>query len=399
MDVPSKRMTGIPLPSGEKAIGLLSGPSAAGTNILAITRNQNAHSSSVFQISVDNKATLLFTQPGAIATSAQASFKSGVMVYSLQSSTEPGDLWRAQLSHGSPQKMTGNGAGFDAVNLATARVVEWKGADGVARKAALLLPANYRPGEKLPLVVWSYGGEKGSDFIDTYGFWGPGNFDMQVLATRGYAVLSPDLPINIGSPMHDIFTGTMNAVDELVSEGIADPDRMAIMGQSYGSYSTLSTITQTTRFKAAVISSVLVPDLMTDYLYMSPNGQGVATDGVEHGQIRMGATPWENPGRYIDNSPIWKFDRIETPLLMALGTEDGATNFDGANGTFVALQRLGKEAEYRLYQGEGHGFLQPEDVMDWWNRRIAFLDEKLGVVRDHDGMMLMPATRGNEKSK
>src|SRR6185436_7956731 len=206
---------------------------------------------------------------------------------------------------------------MDRYRLGTARVINWKTADGQELRGALLLPTAYRAGLRVPLVVWVYGGTMGSTTANTFGLAGSSPaFNMHVLATRGYAVLFPDAPIRPGTPMADLMRAVMPGVDAAIEQGYADPDRLAVMGQSYGSYNVLSIITQTNRFKAAVITgAVLHPDLATDYLR--------ATGYYEKGQGNMGATLWQNRARFVDNSPLYAFDRIQTPLLIGQGERDG----------------------------------------------------------------------------
>jgi dipeptidyl aminopeptidase/acylaminoacyl peptidase len=137
----------------------------------------------------------------------------------------------------------------------------------------------------------------------------------------------------------------------VIELGIADPDRLAVMGQSYGSYSVLALLVQTTRFKAAVITAVVESDILAGYLYMNNDG----TDGTgyyEEGQGGMGGTPWQYPNRYYDNSPVYQFEKVETPLLMEHGTMDSLPLW-WPDSTFVALRRLGKKVQYANYAGEG----------------------------------------------
>lgn len=121
----------------------------------------------------------------------------------------------------------------------------------------MLLPAGYKEGIRYPLVVITYGGSYLSDYVNHFGFWGTmPSFNMQVLATRGYATLYPDAPLRKGAPLKDLASTILPGVNKVIELGIADPDRLAVMGQSYGSYSTLALIVQTNRFKAAIISAV-----------------------------------------------------------------------------------------------------------------------------------------------
>jgi dipeptidyl aminopeptidase/acylaminoacyl peptidase len=207
---------------------------------------------------------------------------------------------------------------------------------------------------------------------------------MQVLATRGYAVLFPDTPLRQGMAMADLLRTVMPGVDAAIEQGFADPDRLAVMGQSYGSYSTLALIAQTTRFRAAIITAaVLHPDLLADYLR--------SIGYYERGQGNMGGSIWEQRQRYLDNSPLLLFDRIETPLLIGQGERDG--DLVPANAIFTALQRLEKPVEYRLYGDEGHVITSAANVLDFWRRRLEFLAEHLDVALDATGAVLFSGGR------
>jgi dipeptidyl aminopeptidase/acylaminoacyl peptidase len=219
---------------------------------------------------------------------------------------------------------------------------------------------------------------------------------MHVLATRGYAVFYPDSPLRTGRTMTDLMQTVMPGVNAVIEQGYADPDRLAIMGQSYGSYCTLSIIAQTTRFKAAIITAaVLNPDLYADYLQMSPEGAGASTGYYEHGQGNMGGTPWLYPERYRENSPLFLFDQVETPLLIGQGEKDG--RLIASDTTFVALQRLGKEVEYRIYEGEGHVITQTPNVLDFWKRRLDFLAEHLDLTLDGSGRIVFDGERAKSR--
>ncbi len=280
-------------------------------------------------------------------------------------------------------------ADWDRYELGNARVIEWTTNDGQPLRGALLLPAGYRAGMRLPLVVWVYGGEMGSNAVTRFGFDGSAVFNMHVLATRGYAVLYPDAPVREGMAMADLLRTVMPGVDAAIAQGYADPDRLTVMGQSYGSYSTLALITQTTRFKAAVITAaVLHPDLFTDYLR--------AIGYYEHGQGNMGGSIWQFPDRYAANSPLFRFDRIETPLLIGQGERDG--DLVPAKAIFAALQRLGKPVEYRLYPGEGHVITQRRNVLDFWTRRLEFLAEHLGLATDSSGSVIFQGDRAASRA-
>jgi dipeptidyl aminopeptidase/acylaminoacyl peptidase len=255
----------------------------------------------------------------------------------------------------------------------------------------LVLPPTYKAGQKLPMILLIYGGGLGSRSLEEFGGFGSDAlYNMQILALQGYAVLYPDIPLRAGHPMRDIYTNTTEAADAAIAQGYADPDRLAVMGQSFGAYSVLSTIVQTTRFKAAVMTAAINdPDLITTLLSITPAGQEylLGFDFFEHGQGNMGVSLWEDPQVYIRNSPIYGFDKITTPLLIGGGADDHSLT--GALQTFSALRRLGKPVEYRLYQGERHVIQGKANVTDFLERRADFLARYLNVARDSSGTVVM----------
>jgi len=268
-------------------------------------------------------------------------------------------------------------ADLDRYALGRARLIHWRSTHGEPLAGTLLLPPGHEPGERLPLVVWVYGGNRGSRAINRFGLWGAAaNLNMHVLATRGYAVLYPDAPLRTGRTTDDLEATTLPGVNAAIEGGWADPERLAIMGQSYGSLNTLALLTRTDRFRAAVITAaVLHPDLFADYLG--------ATGYWEQGQGDMGGTIWEVPDRYRDNSPLFDFPRIDTPLLIGQGALDG--DLVPAEAIYAALERLDKPVEYRLYAGEGHVLNRRANVIDFWERRLEFLARHLDLAVEADG--------------
>ncbi|WP_235911405.1 S9 family peptidase [Croceibacterium soli] len=282
------------------------------------------------------------------------------------------------------------------VRFGQAQTINWRNAEGQELAGALLLPPTYRPGQRLPLVVWVYGGKMGSEAVDLFGFAGSGDpmANMQLLATRGYAVLFPDAPQRVGQPLADLVANVIPGVDALVAQGIADPTRVAAMGHSYGGYSVLALLTHSDRFRAAVITSPGHPDLLAMTLRLNDNGNS-GERWTESGQGLMGVHYWQDPDLYRRNSPIHFFDRIRAPLLIGQGALD-TIGPDGANATFVALRRLGQPVEYRVYEGEGHSLYRPASIIDFWNRRLEFLAEHLDIARDEMGRVILD--RSNVRS-
>ena len=210
--------------------------------------------------------------------------------------------------------------------------------------------------------------------VNRYGAAGSEHYNMQLLASRGYAVLLPDSPLAVGSPMHDLPKMILPAVDKTIEMGIADPDRLGVMGSSYGGYSALALLIQTTRFKVAVMD-VGFGNLSSNYGVMLKNGMPFGVGWSEEGQGRMGGPPWQYPERYMQNSPVFYLNKIETPLLISHGGMD-LSPFH-SDEIFVGLRRLGRKVVYVKYENEGHGIEYYSNKIDYWNRVIEWFRSHL----------------------
>ena len=118
---------------------------------------------------------------------------------------------------------------------------------------ALLLPASYNPGRRYPLIVYPYPRDARSNDVYRYGLVGDRNENMQIFASRGYSVLAPDAPIRESDQMHSLAEIILPGVDRVIEMGIADSSRLGVIGHSWGGYTVLSLLVQTTRFKAAIM--------------------------------------------------------------------------------------------------------------------------------------------------
>ena len=156
------------------------------------------------------------------------------------------------------------------------------------------------------------------------------------------------------------------------------------MGHSFGGYSTLALLVETNRFHAAIDASGFA-DLITNYAAMRRDGTAFGISIAEQGPGSLGGTPWTVRDRYIANSPVFYLDRIETPLLILQGGEDVTVDPFLAGELFVDLRRLGKEAEYARYDGEGHSplYWSYANQVDFCNRVIAWFDMYLKPAPKH----------------
>lgn len=300
------------------------------------------------------------------------------VAYCAQDAQRDEEVWVTGIDFAKSTQLTHINPQLERYVMGAARLIEWRGPAGERLQGALLLPAGYEAGKHYPLVVYPYGGAFRSVNVNRFGLMGSGVENMQLLATRGYAVLLPDAPLHVGTPLQDLATTVLPGVDKVIAMGIADPDRLGVMGQSYGGYCTLALIVQTTRFRAAVMRAGQ-GDLISMYGSMEKSGFAHFIEWSEKGQGEMGGTPWKFRNRYIENSPIFNLDKVETPLLIIHGGADSVVPVYLADEVFVGLRRLGKEVEYAKYEGEDHAerLWSYANQTDYLTRMIAWFDKHL----------------------
>jgi dipeptidyl aminopeptidase/acylaminoacyl peptidase len=259
-------------------------------------------------------------------------------------------------------------------------ILSWKDSkSGEPRRGSLMLPPNHKPGDRHPLILWVYGNYPGSKAKNAFGFTAS-PFNMQFFASHGYAVLYPDAPMGVGSPLEDLAAAVLPGVDAAIAQGYAEEGRLAVMGQSYGAYCVFGLITLTNRFQAAVASAGC-GNLFSVYSDFRTDGAAPAVEALESGWGLMGGSPWEQRDRYIANSPFFYLDKVKTPVLLTTGDHDFCRHW--TEEMFVGLRRLGKEAELVCYEGEGHVPQRPENATDFYQRRLAWLQKYL--AREFEG--------------
>jgi len=300
-----------------------------------------------------------------------------LLVYTSQSADEPEDIWTIATDQFRPKRVTKINPVFDRYVMGEGRSIEWKTLNGQLVHGALLLPAGYTPGKRYPMIVYQYPGSMWSTHGNLFGFnpFSSAVENWQFFATRGYAVLLADVPARPETYMRDIAASILPGIDKVIEMGICDPERVGITGQSNGGYGVLSLIVQSNRFKAAV-DRMGPGNLISQYTQMSETGVSVYTAEMTQ---RTGGSLWEKRDKFIENSPIFFFDRVQTPLLIIQGTADRQVMAARSDEVFVSLRFLGKEVEYARYVGESHGVTDWSfaNQVDYLNRVIVWFDRWL----------------------
>jgi dipeptidyl aminopeptidase/acylaminoacyl peptidase len=272
------------------------------------------------------------------------------VVYVAQDAQHPADLWQSTTAFRSEMRVTRIAPALDGYTYGGPRLVQWRTRTGTVVRGALLLPSNYESGRRYPMVVYPYPTARRSELLNRFGLTGLGVENMQLLATRGFAVLAPDAPIETQHQLRDLADVIMPGVDQAIEIGIADSSRIGIVGHSWGGYAVLALLVQTSRFRAAVMRGG-EGDMVGSTGRLSSTG---VAGGLLIAENWLGGLPWAERDRYIENSPMFFLDRVRTPLLIVHGEDDQAVPIILANEVYAGLQRLGRDVEFARYAGEEH---------------------------------------------
>lgn len=259
--------------------------------------------------------------------------------------------------------------------MAKMEPIQYESRDGLQIRGYLTLPHGV-DAKKLPLIVNPHGGPWARD---SWGF----NPEIQFLASRGYAVLQMNFRGSTGfgrkfmeasfgqwglTMQDDVSDGVAWAVDQ----GIADPERVAIYGGSYGGYATLAGLTKTPELYACGISYVGVSNLFTWIEAIPPYWKPYLEMMYE-----MVGHPERDAERFRETSPLFQADRIAAPLFVAQGANDPRVRKEESDQIVEALEKRGIQVEYMVKDNEGHGFQNEENRFDFYRTMERFLDRHL----------------------
>ncbi len=241
----------------------------------------------------------------------------------------------------------------DTWKLPTIQTVKWKSKDGTDVEGILELPPNYEPGTPLPTIIELHGGPTAASMLEMR-FW---IYGRVMFPARGWALLSPNyrgstgfgdkfLTELVGHKNDRDVADIMAGADWMIEQGIADPDKMAVMGWSNGGYLTNCLIAHTTRFKAAS-SGAGVFDTVLQWLTEDTPGHVI--------NFNQGF-PWDKTEQMQKGSALYHADKIITPTLIHVGENDPRCPPGHSRGLYRALHHYVKvPTELIVYPGEGHG--------------------------------------------
>jgi dipeptidyl aminopeptidase/acylaminoacyl peptidase len=298
-----------------------------------------------------------------------------VIIFPAMRFNEFPDIWVSGLDFKNPKKLTNGDAQRAQFNWGTAELVSFKNTDGVPLKGLLLKPDNFDPKKKYPMIVNIY--ERLTQGLHQFRNPAPGtSINATYYVSNGYLVFMPDIVYTTGYPGQSALKCVLPAIQAVVDRGYVDEKNIGIQGHSWGGYQIAYLVTQTNRFKAAAPGAVVAN--MTSAYSGIRWGSGLPRQfQYEHSQSRIGGNLWEYPMRYLENSPVFRADRVQTPLLMIHNDEDDAVPWYQGIEFFLALRRLGKEAYMFSYNGERHNLRKRVNQKDYARRLQEFFDHFL----------------------
>lgn len=295
-----------------------------------------------------------------------------VVVYTEESYAEFPDFWVTNRDFRSPKKITEVNPQLDEFDRGEAELVEWTSMDGTPLQGVLIKPAGYEKGERYPVLVYYYRffTPRLHRFNDPQINHRP---SFPIYAGDGYAVFLPDIRFDVGNPGYAATKCLMPGMQKIIEMGVADPDGIALHGHSWSGYQTAHVITQTDLFACAVAGAPV--SNMTSAYGGIRWGSGLSRQfQYEKSQSRIGATLWERRDLYVENSPLFFADRIETPLLIQFGDEDEAVPWTQGIELYMAMRRLDKPAVMLQYRGEPHHLKKYANKLDYSIKMKEFID-------------------------
>ncbi|MCF8223236.1 MAG: prolyl oligopeptidase family serine peptidase [Bacteroidales bacterium] len=254
-------------------------------------------------------------------------------------------------------------------------VIKYTNSNGKELQGALYYPANYKEGEKYPMIVYIY--EKRSDGVHRYVSPSPRSaYNTTNYSTSGFFVFQPDIIYRTNHPGESAVECVVPAVEEIIETGKIDKEKIALMGHSWGAYQTSFIITQTDLFAAAIAGAPLINMIsMYNEIYWNTGSPNQRIFETSQGRLRE--PWWKLMDEYMANSPMFNADNIKTPLLVTFGNKDGAVDWHQGIEMYTTMRRMQKPYIMLVYEGENHGLRKKENMLDYSMKVKQFIDHYL----------------------
>lgn len=329
----------------------------------------------LLSLPIDGPVKAIYAPTAGVFQQVRANATGTHFGFPAQSTDRPVEAFVMPLG-GSAVQVSAANTNLDLPPVGRTEVLTWKGKDGLPIEGVLTYPNNYQPGTKVPLILNIHGGPAGAfseNFVGASGL-----YPIATFAAKGYAVLRPNPRGSTaygaafrnkvdqdwgGLDYQDILAG----VDLVIAKGIANPEKMCVMGWSYGGYMTAWTVTQTTRFRCAVIGAGITNHVS---MYGTQDIPNVYED-------YFGGPPWEKMAVYLKSSPMQFIENVKTPTLILHGEADPRVPTSQGHEFHRALQRRGVETKMIVYPRMPHGPTEPKFTQHIMEQNLGWAEKFL----------------------
>jgi len=357
--------------------GNILGWTADGKNILWSEANRTLNS--IYVLSTDGKSISEWNKGSSDIINAMTLNSTGTyLAFTLQNPSKLPEAYISSLSNYSPVKVTSVNAEHANKLLPKTEVVKWKGADGKEIEGLLTYPINYIPGTKVPFILNVHGGPAGV-FQQTCVAGNGGVYPIAAFAEMGYAILRPNPRGSSGYGTEfrmanradwggKDFMDLMAGVDYVIKMGVADENKMGVMGWSYGGFMSSWIVGHTNRFKVASIGAPVV-DLSHQNL----------TDDIEGFLPSYFKTdPWNDWSLYDAHSPLRFVQNVKTPVMLQHGEADQRVPFSNSVMFYNALRRRGVPVRLLALPRQPHGPTEPRMILRTMQTNIEWFEKHIG---------------------
>lgn len=339
-----------------------------------IVEETRGTSHALYRLPLDGAPAVLFAPGRGSFPGVVLNWSRNMLGLAMQGSAEAPEAFVSPVDAVAPHQVSHVNADLPKLPLGETKVIRWNGPGGLPIEGLLTLPVGYQEGRRYALLVITHGGPP-SSFTQTF-IAGASHYPIAAFAAHGYAVLRPNIRgstgygkdfryANYGDWGGRDFQDMMSGVDYLVARGIADPERLGVMGWSYGGYMTSWTVTQTKRFKAASIGAPI-----TDLASLNGTAD-MATFVPDY----FGGEAWEKPELYIQRSPLYQVKGVSTPVLLQHGAADTVCPLSQSQEFYDALVKRGVTVRMTVYPRSGHSVRESKFVLHIMQENLAWFEQ------------------------
>jgi dipeptidyl aminopeptidase/acylaminoacyl peptidase len=327
----------------------------------------------LFRVGADGSRFMNVTNAAGLIDDASIDFASGRVAFIYQTLTTPPELFISNLAQFEPRRLTNHNAAYRDRALGETRVIRWKNPkDGLEIEGLLTLPLGYEAGQKVPLLAFVHGGPASrfdQGFLGYLGFIYP----PHVFASRGFAILRPN-PRGTGGYGESFRQANRNdwggmdwidinaGIDKVIADGIADPQRLGLMGWSYGGYIASWAISRGDRLKAISVGAP-VTDLLSFH----------GTADIRH------FIPQYFRGASLEalraHSPLWHLEKPSGPVLIQHGEDDERVPLSQGTMLYRLLEEMGADVTMVIYPRSAHTPREPKLRLDVARRNVEFFEK------------------------